>query len=106
MHPDNIFDLIPDGTDEEVVDLLVQNKHIKIERIVSSGQASPESGWYDQEESEWVIVLAGEALIVFERGEDVTLTAGSQLNIPAHRRHRVAWTSPDTQTIWLAVSYL
>lgn len=106
MPPDNIFDLIPDGKGREVVDLLVQNKHIKIERIVSTGQASPESGWYDQEESEWVIVLAGEALIVFERGEDVTLTAGSHLNIPAHRRHRVAWTSPDTHTIWLAVSYL
>lgn len=105
MRADNIFDLIPDGRGKEVAELLVQHNNLKIERIVSTGQASPESGWYDQQASEWVILLAGEASIVFERGEEITLIAGSYLNIPAHHRHRVAWTSPDTPTIWLAVSY-
>lgn len=30
---------------------------------------------------------------------------GSFIDIPAHRRHRVEWTSPDDPTIWLAVHY-
>ena len=105
MDTGNVFELIPDRMGEEVAECLVELKNIKIERIVSTGQASPESSWYDQEQNEWVIVLAGEARIIFESGEEIALIAGNHVNIPAHSRHRVAWTSPDTQTIWLAVSY-
>ena len=66
---------------------------------------SPESGWYDQDANEWVIVLKGEAKVSFENGDLFHLSAGDYLNIPAHIRHKVLWTTPDTETIWLAVHY-
>ena len=101
----NIFDSIPDNLDEEVFDLLLQNDQIKIERIISKGQLSPKSGWYDQDKNEWVIVLKGEAVISFENNKDIRLKAGSHLHIPAHRKHKVKWTDPEIETIWLAVFY-
>ncbi len=69
------------------------------------GHASPESDWYDQDEHEWVMVLKGEAKIEFENQSTVHLVSGSHLNIPAHTRHKVAWTAADTETVWLAVYY-
>ena len=105
MKLENIFDSIPDNIDEEVFDLLLQNNQIKIERIISKGQSSPKSGWYNQDKNEWVIVLKGEALISFENDEDISLKPGSHLHIPAHTKHKVKWTAPDTETIWLAVFY-
>ena len=33
------------------------------------------------------------------------LIAGDFVNIPAHRKHRVEWTTVDEPTIWLAVFY-
>jgi cupin 2 domain-containing protein len=83
-----------------------EGRGVRIERIVSRGQASPEGFWYDQEEDEWVVVLEGRAAIEFEgQAEAVELVRGSYLNIPAHVRHRVAWTEPEQNTIWLAVHY-
>ena len=101
----NIFDSIPDNLDEEVFDLLLQNNQIKIERIISKGQSSPKSGWYNQDKNEWVIVLKGEAVISFEHEENVNLKVGSYLHIPAHTKHKVIWTDPETETIWLAITY-
>ena len=101
----NIYDAIPDEIETELFDLIVDNNAVKIERIVSQGHSSPESGWYDQEQSEWVIVLKGEAIIALDDGSEVHLEAGGHLNIPAHTRHRVAWTKPDIETVWIAVHY-
>lgn len=101
----NIFKSIPDNLNEEIFEELVQSKDIKIERIISKGHVSPESGWYDQEQNEWVIVLKGEAIISFESEKEVTLGVGDYLNVPAHTKHKVSWTDPDTETIWLAVHY-
>ena len=105
MQLKNIFESIPDNLDEEIFELLVQSENVKIERIISRGHRSPESGWYDQEQNEWVIVLKGEAIISFENGEEVNLKAGSHINIPAHKRHKVSWTTPEAETIWLAIHY-
>ncbi len=101
----NIFDSIPDNLDEEVFDLLLQNNQLKIERIISKGQSSPKSGWYNQDKNEWVIVLKGEAAISFEHDKDVNLKVGSYLDIPAYTKHKVIWTDPETETIWLAITY-
>ena len=101
----NIFESIPDNLDEEIFELLVQSENVKIERIISKGHTSPESGWYDQERNEWVIVLKGEAIISFENEKEVNLRTGSHINIPAHKRHKVSWTDPKTETIWLAIHY-
>ena len=102
----NLFDDLPANLPEELVEVLAENKHVRIERIVSTGQASPEGFWYDQEQNEWVILLEGAARIAFEGGtETVELKRGSHLNIPAHMRHRVEWTLPGKRTVWLAIHY-
>ncbi len=101
----NIFASIPSNLDDEQIDLLAQNENVRIERIISKGHNTPAGDWYDQEKDEWVIVLKGAAILAFENAEDVRLESGDYLNIPAHTRHRVKWTQPDSETVWLAIHY-
>ena len=101
----NIFDSIPTDLSSEIFDDLVSRDTVKIERIISKGQTSPDFGWYDQEQNEWVIIIAGSAIIGFDDKPSVTLKTGDYLNIPAHQKHKVAWTDPDVETVWLAVHY-
>jgi len=101
----NLFESIPEDIGVETFSELARGDGVKIERIVSRGHASPEHGWYDQAEHEWVVVLKGEAVIAFESGDEVRLRPGSHVDIPAHKKHRVAWTVPGAETIWLAVHY-
>jgi len=103
---DNIFASIPKNLDRELVEVLLEHNDICIERIISKGHTSPASGWYDQPKNEWVIVLKGEAIIRFENESEIRLCAGSYIDIAAHKKHRVSWTDPDVETIWLAVHYL
>ena len=101
----NIFSSLPDKLEHESFKELLRHKNIKIERIVSRGHTSPENDWYDQKENEWVIVLEGAGSILFESGDAVNLKKGDYLNIPAHTRHKVTWTDPNSITIWLAIHY-
>jgi cupin 2 domain-containing protein len=101
----NLFADVPAVLPEELVTVLAEGRHVRIERIVSSGHASPDGNWYDQDEHEWVTVLAGEATVTFQDGDAARLQPGDHLLIPAHRKHRVAWTKPDDSTIWLAVFF-
>lgn len=102
----NLFADLSDSLPEELTEVLAENEHVRVERIVSSGHASPEGFWYDQHENEWVIVLKGEAILVFEGDvEPTTMQPGDHVLIPAHRKHRVEWTQPDEPTVWLAVFY-
>lgn len=91
---------------DEFVEELLNAGGIRIERIVSRGQNSPDDFWYDQPENEWVVVLSGSAGILLE-GEDepLTLGPGDYLDIPAHAKHRVVWTDKKYDTLWLAVFY-
>ena len=50
------------------------------------------------------MVLTGAAGLRFE-DETIEMRAGDFVNIPAHRKHRVEWTTPDEPTVWLAVFY-
>ena len=50
------------------------------------------------------MVLQGAARLQFE-DRVVEIRAGHSINIPAHHKHRVEWTSPDEPTVWLAVFY-
>ena len=101
----NLFDDIPEALEEEVFEELVASGPVRIERILSRGHRSPATGWYDQDEHEWVAVPQGEAKLEFEDGRVVHLGVGEHLLIPAHVRHRVIWTDPDRVTVWLAVFY-
>ena len=99
----NLLQNIPKSNDE-IFETILENRSIKIERIISSGQISDENFWYDQEESEFILVVQGEAIIEFE-DKEVILKVGDYLNIPAHTKHRVKYTSKSEETIWLAIFY-
>lgn len=102
----NIYGDIPVDLPGELVQTMLQAESVRIERIVSRGHASSEGFWYDQEQGEWVMVLAGAARLRFEGDENaLEMRAGDFVNIPARRRHRVEWTTPDEPTVWLAVYY-
>ena len=101
----NIFDDIPKNIKSEIFETLIDSDDVQIERIISKGHQSPESGWYDQDKNEWLIVLKGEAILSFADKSSLKLKAGDFINIPAHKKHRVEWTNPDTETIWLAIHY-
>lgn len=101
----NIFLDIPEATSEEFSETLRASPAVRIERIVSCGQRSPDGFWYDQDDDEWVLVLSGKARLVFESGEVIEMLPGDYLDIPAHRKHRVDWTDPGQNTVWLAVHH-
>ncbi|MBQ0720559.1 MAG: cupin domain-containing protein [Gammaproteobacteria bacterium] len=105
MTAQNIFTLIPDELEQELVEQLIDNKSIRIQRIVSKGHTSPTSGWYDQQRNEWVMVIKGAAILIFEDDDELRLNTGDYVNIPAHKKHRVSWTDPESETVWLAVHY-
>ena len=102
----SLFTDIPANLKEELIEPVLQASNFRIERIVSRGHCSPAGFWYDQDESEWVILLKGSAGLLFEGQEDaIVLNPGDYLHIDRHRRHRVEWTDPEQETIWLAVHY-
>jgi cupin 2 domain-containing protein len=101
-----LFARIRKRASDEQIELLAHSGAVRIERIVSTGQASPPGFWYDQERPEFVVLLAGRARLRLE-GERAArrLAPGDWIDIPAHARHRVEWTDPATPTVWLAVHY-
>ena len=95
---------LPSAASGEVSETLAAGAGGRIERIVSHGQASPAGFWYDQDEDEWVMVLAGWARLSIEgEADELEMNPGDAVLIPAHCRHRVAWTDPDEPTVWIAV---
>jgi cupin 2 domain-containing protein len=93
-------------TPQETFEDILSRPGVRIERIVSTGQCSPDGYWYDQPHGEWVVVLAGSAGLAFDDDPEVrVMHAGDFVDIAPHRRHRVVWTDGDTPTVWLAVHY-
>jgi len=102
----NLFDPIPPEITAEIIQVLLSTGNFRLERIVSAGQATPAGEWCDQDTCEWVVLLTGGAGLRFEdEAEPRVLSPGDYLLIPAHRRHRVEWTAPETPTVWLALHY-
>ena len=103
----NLFANLPvEARADELLEQLLARPDLRIERIVSTGQASPEGFWYDQEWAEWVVLLSGAAEVRFaDEPAPRRLVAGDWLHIEAHRRHRVEWTDPAQPSVWLAVHY-
>ena len=103
-YSNNLFQGIPEVLHQEWVETLIDQDFFRVERIVSRGQISPPDFWYDQNEFEWVVLLAGKAQLQIEGQENfVTLNPGDTYSLPPHVNHRVAWTDPAQATIWLAV---
>ncbi len=100
----NLLDASTANRAAELTKTLAAGPGVRLERIVSLGQCSPDGFWYDQAETEWVALLAGHARIRIDgRADDIALGPGDTLLLPAHCRHRVAWTDPNEPTIWLAL---
>ena len=100
----NLFDQLPTSVPHEITTTLASGKDVRIERIISTGHSSAADSWYDQDEREWVIVLSGEAELMFAGdAAPIRLKPGDYIDIAPHRRHRVHWTTPDEPTVWLAV---
>ena len=103
--PINLFRDLPDACSAEQFETLLGCEGVRIERITSRGQCSPEGFWYDQTEGEWLLLLQGQGIVEMASGERHVLNPGDTLNIPPHCRHRVAATAPHDNTVWLAVFY-
>ena len=101
----NLFSQFPGDLHEELFETLVDRDAVRIERSLSRGHATPAGQWYDQDRHEWVLLLRGAARLAFADGREVALAPGDWLEIAAHQRHRVAWTDPQQDTVWLAVHY-
>ena len=102
----NLLDPLPEAGEGEVVEELLSRQGLRLERIVSMGQASPPGFWYDQPQGEWVLLLSGAALLRFaDEAAPRRLAPGDAIHIAPHRRHRVEWTDPERPTVWLAVHY-
>lgn len=100
----NFFDELPDSQAGEEFREMARHDGVRIERIVSNGDVTPEGQWYDQSWAEWVLVAEGAAeLALADPDEVVRLERGDSFFIPARRRHRVTWT--DRVTVWLAVHW-
>ena len=100
----NMFADLPEALPEERFEELIRGHGFRLERIISTGHATPAGQWYDQDHDEWVIVLRGAARLQFDgEAEGVHLGPGEYVLIPAHCRHRVAWTDPEGPTVWLAL---
>jgi cupin 2 domain-containing protein len=96
---------IPAALPEELVTILAHGDGVRVERIVSRGHASPPGFWYDQDEHEFVLLVAGAARLHIEGEPERELRPGDWLELAAHVRHRVTWTAPDRDSVWLAVFY-
>ena len=90
---ENLLQALPDATQGEVFEALVDTGTVLIERIVSHGQASAPGFWYAQARAEWVLVLQGAARLQWDDGSLVALRAGDHLLIPAQ------------PTVWVAVHF-
>ena len=106
MHIGNVFSGIQKQAPDEVLETVLQTGQFKIERIISHGHTTTKGEWYDQDRNEWVLILKGNAGLLFEGSDKtVTMKTDDYINIPAHQKHRVEWTDPEEETIWLAVHY-
>lgn len=102
----NLFQDIPEALGVEIFETLVHDNSLKIERIVSMGQKTPEGDWLSSSQNEWVLLLKGSAKLSLEGKEAlVELNPGDNLLIPAFLKHRVEWTDVNGPTLWLAVHY-
>lgn len=115
-HKHSMFRASPGHLPEELVEVIDGGRAtFRIERIVSRGHVSAPDFWYDQDEDEWVWLLRGSATLEVETAPAVgtpgvtvissriDLDPGDYVLLPAHTRHRVSWTAPDTDTVWLSI---
>lgn len=102
----NLLANLPSDLPEELFEPLLERPGFRLERIVSLGHTTAPGDWYDQERDEWVLLLRGRAQLLIQ-GERMPreLGPGDWMLLPAHCRHRVEWTDPDVESVWLALHH-
>jgi len=99
----NIFNIgVLENDSAEIFQTLTQGSSL-IERIISNGQITPCGEWYDQDLDEWVLLLQGDATLLFDDNSIINLLTGDYILIKAHQKHRVTFTSNSPPCIWLAI---
>jgi cupin 2 domain-containing protein len=106
MKAASLLENIPTEIPQEIFQDILKTDSLRIERIISKGHATPKDDWYEQSENEWVLVIQGQAQLRFEKGQQIIqMTPGMYVDIKAGVRHKVQWTNPQVETIWLAIFY-
>lgn len=82
----------------ERFEAVLDHRNVAIRQILSGHTGTPQK--FLQDDDEWVVVLAGEALIDVD-GERLGLEPGDWVFLPARVPHTVLETAAGT--IWLAV---
>lgn len=102
----NLRGAIPDVLPDELFTTLAVGRGVRVERIVSRGHVTEGGAWYEQPESEFVLVTRGHARLEIEGQGELDLRDGDFVLLPAYVKHRVTWTTPSEDTIWLAVFFV
>ena len=106
MDTQNLFEDFP-ASDDEIFEELMAGRQFKLERIVSTGQATPEGEWLQQAKDEWVVLLSGAATLSFQDpARHVDLVPGDFVHSPGKLRHRVEQTAENETTVWLALHFV
>ena len=105
MSQSNIFSDIPQNLPDELFSIILKQNNMHIERIVSKGHTTPVGEWYDQNQNEWILLIQGQARLRLFDDQVIDLNKGDYYFIPAHLKHRVEWTTPEYETIWLAIHF-
>jgi cupin 2 domain-containing protein len=106
MKENNIYKIDEGLRTAEIFSTLFSNGNILIEKIISFGQITKSNEWLEQEKTEWMALLQGEAEILFENDNNkVKMKSGDYALIPSHCRHRVIFTTKEPPCIWLAVHF-
>ena len=107
MNNKNIFRIGEEYFREDIEKFedLFNNNNLRIERIVSEGHITDENTWLQELKNEWVLLLQGNAIIIFENGDKFELKTGNYLFIPSNMKHRVTYTSVNPKCIWLAIHF-
>ena len=100
---DNLLANLPDAAAGEVFTALISRRGVRLERIVSQGQSTPEDKPMVQAADEWVVLLEGEAGLRIEGAAEAVLKPGDHVLIAAGQRHWVTFTASDRPTVWLAL---
>ena len=91
-------------SNNEFFENLINNNSFRIERIVSSGQHTPEGIWLEEDTNEFVLLIEGASIIrFFEDNSTIALHSGDWFIIPKNTKHRVEHT--ERFTYWLTIHY-
>jgi len=100
----NIFDIDNiQSQDPEVFESILEKDNFRVERIVTLRPYENPGAWYNQKTDEWVLLMQGESELEFKDSEIIKMDAGDYIFIPAHKKHRINYSSHDPKCIWLAI---